>query len=296
MFFGSFVALVTPFKDGSFDKPAFESLVRWHLEQGTHGLVPCGTTGETPVLDLDEYSEVIKTCVQVNDGKLPVIAGAGSNNTKNAIELAKIAEENGADALLVVSPYYNKPTQAGLIAHYAAIHDASNLPIILYNVPSRTGGNIEVDTIIHLAKNYPRIIGIKDASADLTRPIQISRALGHDFCQLSGEDATIGAYLAQGGHGCISVTANTMPATCAALHNAWQSKDVDSFAKYRDMLLPMHQAVFLETSPAPAKYILSKMGFCENELRLPLVPVSMQCQQAIDEVIEELGLLSSKAA
>ena len=296
MFSKSFVALVTPFKNNAFDKEAFAKLVEWHIEQGTHGLVPCGTTGETPVLSLSEYAEVIKTCVDVTAGRVPVIAGAGANSTEVGISLANTATENGADGLLIVSPFYNKPTQEGLIAHYEAVHNATSLPIILYNVPSRTGGDIHVDTVIHLAKNCERIVGIKDASPDLTRPLFLRRALGDDFCLLSGEDATIGAYLGQGGDGCISVTANVAPAACAALHNAWEEKDYETFAKYRDMLLPLHDVLFSETSPTPAKYALSRMGFCQNELRLPLLPASDACEKRVDAVLTELNLLSSKAA
>ncbi len=296
MFTGSFVALTTPFKDGKFDKGAFEKIVSWHLEEGTHGLVPCGTTGETPVLSLDEYASIISTCSKLSAGKIPVIAGAGANDTNKAIKLAKTAEENGADALLIVSPYYNKPTQAGLLAHYGKIADNCDLPIILYNVPARTGGTIEVETVIELANRYENIIGIKDATSDLTRPIAIRRALGESFCLLSGEDATIGAYLGQGGDGCISVSANVAPKLCASLHEAWQNGDIEKFSEIRDMLLPLHEAMFLETSPAPAKYALSKLGFCQNELRLPLVSISDKAERKIDNILNELGILSKKAA
>ncbi|TVQ85096.1 MAG: 4-hydroxy-tetrahydrodipicolinate synthase [Micavibrio sp.] len=296
MFAKSFTALVTPFRDGAFDKSAYEKIVSWQIEQGTHGLVPCGTTGETPVLELDEYAAVVKTCVETVAGRVPVMAGAGSNVTKKAVELAVTAEELGADALLAVSPYYNRPTQEGIIAHMAAIHDATNLPIVLYNVPARTGGVIETETVVHLAKNYPRIAGIKDASPDLVRPLEMRRALGASFALLSGEDATVGAYLGQGGDGCISVTANAAPALCAALHNAWEGGDLENFRRISADLLPLHRAMFCESNPAPAKYALSRLGFCRNELRLPLLPVTEQAARQIDAAMDGLNLSAARAA
>lgn len=296
MFAKSFVALVTPFKDAGFDAQAYEKIVAWHIAQGTHGLVPCGTTGETPVLDTDEYAAVVKTCVDTAKGRVPVMAGAGANDTRKAVKMAVTAEELGADALLVVSPYYNKPTQAGIIAHMKAVHDATKLPIILYNVPSRTGGVIETATVIELAKNFPRIVGIKDASPDLVRPLEMRRALGSDFCLLSGEDATVAAYLAQGGDGCISVTANVAPAQCAQLHEAWAAGDRETFSRLRDALLPLHQAMFCESNPAPAKYALARLGFCRNDLRLPLLPVTEKAAKIIDSAMDGLGLSAAQAA
>ncbi len=296
MFAKSFTALVTPFRDGAFDAAAYERIVSRQIEQGTHGLVPCGTTGETPVLELDEYAAVVKSCVKTAAGRVPVMAGAGSNVTKKAVELAVTAEELGADALLVVSPYYNKPTQAGIIAHTAAIHDATKLPIVLYNVPARTGGVIETETVVHLAKTYPRVAGIKDASPDLVRPLAMRRALGASFSLLSGEDATVAAYLAQGGDGCISVTANVAPAHCAALHNAWESCDLESFRRIAADLLPLHHAMFCESNPAPAKYALSRLGLCSNELRLPLLPVTEQAARQIDAAMDALELSAAAAA
>lgn len=296
MFSKSFVALITPFQDNAFDQETFEKIVNWHIEQGTHGLVPCGTTGETPVLELSEYAQVIQSCVKTANGRVPVIAGAGANATDKAITLAKTAEDNGADALLIVSPYYNKPTQDGIIAHYDAIHSATNLPIVLYNVPSRTGGDIAIDTVIHLGQNYERIVGIKDASPDLTRPVFIRRALGADFCLLYGEDATVGAYLGQGGDGCISVSANVAPGITAAMHNAWAERDFDTFARHRDFLMPLHNVLFYESSPTPTKYALSRMGFGDGTLRLPLLPASTECRLLVDTVLDDLDLLSSKAA
>lgn len=281
MFHGSMVALVTPFKKGKVDFDAFQKLVEWHVASGTHGLIPCGTTGETPTLSEAEHKSLISACIEAVAGRIPVLAGAGSNSTEKAVDLARYAEKHGADGILVVTPYYNKPTQEGMYQHYKTIHDASKLPIMLYNVPSRTGVDIAVETVVRLAK-LKRIVGIKDASVDLSRPLQMRTALGDKFILLSGEDATVAAYLAQGGHGCISVTANVAPKLCADLHNYWQVKDFKNFERVRDMLLPLHKAMFIEASPAPAKYCLAKMGKINNELRLPLVPVTAAAQKVLD--------------
>jgi 4-hydroxy-tetrahydrodipicolinate synthase len=283
------VALVTPFKKGKVDFDAFQKLVEWHIASGTHGLIPCGTTGETPTLHEDEHKRLIDACVEAADGRVPVIAGAGSNSTEKAINLARYAEKSGADGILVVTPYYNKPTQEGLYQHYKAINDACGLPIILYNVPGRTGVEISVDTVIRLA-GLKRVAGIKDASVDLSRPLQLRVALGDGFIQLSGEDATVAAYLAQGGHGCISVTANVAPKLCADLHNYWQKKDFRNFERVRDLLLPLHKNLFIETSPAPAKYCLARLGKCSEELRLPLVPVTAPTRQKLDDAMEFAGV------
>ncbi len=288
-FKGSFVALVTPFKKGKVDFDAFQNLVEWHIANGTHGLVPCGTTGETPTLHESEHKRLIELCVEVADGRVPVIAGAGSNATEKAIDLARHAEKSGADGILVVTPYYNKPTQDGLYQHYKAIHDATNIPIILYNVPGRTGVDLAIETVVRLGA-LKRVAGIKDASVDLSRPLQLRVALGDEFIQLSGEDATVAAYLAQGGHGCISVTANVAPKLCAQLHEAWAKKDYKTFARIRDTLSPLHKYLFAETNPAPAKYCLSKLGKCVEELRLPLVPVTAPTRAKLDEAMEFAGL------
>jgi 4-hydroxy-tetrahydrodipicolinate synthase len=292
MFKGSIVALVTPFKKGKVDIDAFQNLVEWHIASGTHGLVPCGTTGETPTLHDAEHKRLIDACIEAADGRVPVIAGAGSNSTEKAVDLARYAEKSGADGILVVTPYYNKPTQEGLYQHYKTIHDSTNIPIIIYNVPGRTGVEISVETVIRLAA-WKRIVGIKDASVDLSRPLQLRVELGDDFIQLSGEDATVAAYLAQGGHGCISVTANVAPKLCADLHNYWQKKDFKSFERLRDVLLPLHKNLFIETSPAPAKYCLSRLGKCGEELRLPLVPVTAPTRQKLDEAMEFAGLFKA---
>lgn len=290
---GSIPALVTPFAKGKVDFSAFEKLVEWHIAEGSHGLVPCGTTGETPTLSVEEHLAVVRACVKAAKGRVPVIAGAGSNSTDKAIMLAKDAEKNGADAILLVSPYYNKPTQEGLFQHFKAVHDAVGLPIILYNVPGRTGVEISVETVARAGK-LPRIIGIKDASVDLSRPLAIRRLLGPDFIQLSGEDATVAAYLAQGGHGCISVTANVAPKLCADLHDAWAANDMIRFGILRDRLLPLHKTLFIETSPAPAKYCLSKLGMLREDLRLPLVPVTAASRKALDAAMRTVGVAPAK--
>lgn len=288
-FHGSIVALVTPFKKGKVDFDGFQKLVEWHIANGTHGLVPCGTTGETPTLTTEEHKSLVKACVEAADGRVPVIAGAGSNATEKSVELARYAEKCGADGILVVTPYYNKPTQEGLYQHFKTVNDAQGLPVILYNVPGRTGVELSVETTIRLGA-LKRIAGIKDASADLTRPLQIRRALGDKFIQLSGEDGTVAAYLAQGGHGCISVTANVAPRQCAELHNAWQKKDWKKFERIRDSLMPLHKTLFIETNPAPAKYCLSRLGKCADELRLPLVPVTVPARKLLDAAMMEAGV------
>lgn len=291
-FKGSYVALVTPFSKGRVDLDAFHDLIEWHIHNGTDGFVPCGTTGETPTLSETEHKTLIKTCVTAAKGKVPVLAGTGSNATDKAVDLARFAEKSGADGILVVTPYYNKPTQEGLYRHYKAINDAVGLPIILYNVPSRTGVEIAVDTVIRLAE-LKNIAGIKDASLDLSRPLQLRHALGDKFIQLSGEDATVGAYLGQGGHGCISVTANVAPKLCAELHDAWQKRDYKAFERARDLLLPLHKALFMETSPAPAKYCLFRLGKTEEDLRLPLVPVSAATRLKLDVAMEQAGIFKT---
>ncbi|MDE1152325.1 MAG: 4-hydroxy-tetrahydrodipicolinate synthase [Micavibrio sp.] len=289
-FKGSYVALVTPFtKKGKVDFDAFQKLVEWHIASGTHGLVPCGTTGETPTLSTEEHKSLIKACLEATDGRVPVIAGAGSNSTEKAVELARFADKCGADGILVVTPYYNKPGQEGMYQHFKAVNDAVGKPVILYNVPGRTGVEISVETIERLA-SLKNIAGIKDASVDLSRPLHIRNVLGDDFIQLSGEDATVAAYLAQGGHGCISVTANVAPRLCADLHNAWQKKDWKSFERARDALLPLHKTLFAETNPAPAKYCLAKLGKIGEDMRLPMVPVTAPTRQKLDAAMEFAGI------
>jgi 4-hydroxy-tetrahydrodipicolinate synthase len=290
---GSMVALITPFKKGKVDFDAYQRLVEWHVASGTHAVIPCGTTGETPTITESEHKSLIKACVEAADGRIPVIAGAGSNATDTAVDLSRFAEKAGADAILSVTPYYNKPTPEGVFQHFKAVNDACGLPIILYNVPGRTGLEISVDTTIRLANGLKRVAGIKDASVDLSRPLALRHALGDGFIQLSGEDATVAAYLAQGGHGCISVTANAAPKLCAELHVAWQKKDWKNFERIRDLLAPLHKAMFLETNPAPVKYAVARLGKCTEEIRLPMVPVSAVTRQKMDEAMEFAGIFKT---
>ncbi|HYN39910.1 MAG TPA: 4-hydroxy-tetrahydrodipicolinate synthase, partial [Rhodospirillales bacterium] len=256
MFRGSIVALITPFKDGAFDEPAFRALVDWHIDAGTDGLVPCGTTGESPTLSHAEHRQVVEVCIDAAAGRVPVIAGTGSNSTAEAIELTRHARQAGAAAALVVTPYYNKPTQDGLFRHYQAIVDAVDLPVIIYNIPPRSVIDMTVETMARLAK-LPNIAGVKDATADLTRPIRTRLAIGPGFCQLSGEDGTALPFLAAGGHGCISVTANVAPALCAQMQRAWRDGDLATAMALQDRLMPLHGALFCESNPGPVKYAAS---------------------------------------
>lgn len=290
MFHGSIVALITPFKDGKVDEKAFQSFVEWQVAQGTHALVPCGTTGESPTLSHDEHRRVVELCVEAAAGKVPVIAGAGSNSTSEAVELTRHARQAGAAAALVVTPYYNKPTQEGLYQHYKAIHDSADLPIIIYNIPGRSVIDMSVATMARLAK-LPNIVGVKDATADLTRPIRTRLAIRPDFCQLSGEDATALAFNAQGGVGCISVTANIAPALCAAMQNAWAAGDLTEAYRLRDLLQPLHDAMFVETSPGPVKYAASLLGKASADTRLPLVAVADSTREAVKAAMTGAGLL-----
>ncbi|NYZ11991.1 4-hydroxy-tetrahydrodipicolinate synthase [Azospirillum sp. RWY-5-1] len=291
MFHGSIVALITPFKDGKVDEAAFQSFVEWQVSEGTHGLVPVGTTGESPTLSHDEHRRVVELCIEAAGGRVPVIAGTGSNSTAEAIELTQHAKQAGATAALVVTPYYNKPTQEGLYQHFKAIHDAADLPIIIYNIPGRSVVDMSVATMARLAK-LPNIVGVKDATADLVRPLRTRVEIGPDFCQLSGEDATAVAFLAQGGVGCISVTANVAPRLCAEMQNAWRKGDFATCERYRDLLMPLHDAMFVETSPGPVKYAASLLGKCGEEVRLPLVPVSDSTRVAVREAMVQTGLLT----
>lgn len=291
MFKGSFPALITPFRDGAFDEPAFRALIDWHVEQGTDGLVPCGTTGESPTLSHAEHKRVVETCIDAVAGRLPVIAGTGSNSTEEAVELTRHAKTAGADAALVVTPYYNKPTQEGLFAHYKAIHDAVDLPIVIYNIPGRSVVDMTVDTMARLAA-LPNIVGVKDASQDLARPIRMRLAAGADFCQLSGEDGTALPFLAAGGRGCISVTANVAPAPCAAMQKAWRDGDMEEATAINDRLMPLHLALFCEASPAPVKYAVSLLGRCTPEVRLPLVEITDASKAKVKEAMIHAGVLN----
>lgn len=290
MFKGSIVALITPFREGKVDAVAFKDFVDWQIKQGTHGVVPVGTTGESPTLSHEEHRLVVSLTVEVAKGRVPVIAGTGSNSTEEAIALTRHAKEAGADAALIVTPYYNKPSQEGLYQHYKAIHDAVDLPIIIYNIPGRSVIDMSVATMARLAK-LPNIVGVKDATADLARPLRTRVEIGPDFCQLSGEDATVTGFLAQGGVGCISVTANVAPALCSQLHEAWQRGDLVEMARIRDILLPLHQAMFVETSPAPVKYAASLLGKSTPDVRLPLVPCSAEGRTVVEAAMRKAGLI-----
>ena len=291
MFRGSFTALITPFKNGSLDEKAFRDLVDWQIAEGTNGLVPVGTTGESPTLSHDEHMQVVEWCVEQARGRVPVIAGAGSNSTKEAIGLAQHAEKAGADAVLVVSPYYNKPTQEGLYQHFKAINDAIGIPIIMYNIPSRSVIDISVDTMKRLYE-LRNIAGVKDATANMTRVSQQRAALGPDFNQLSGEDITALGFMAHGGHGCISVTSNVAPRLCAQFQSACLRGDYATALTLQDKLTPLHTNLFVETSPAPIKYGMSLIGRCENLLRLPMVPATEKAQVAVREAMVHAGLLN----
>ncbi|MBL8661147.1 MAG: 4-hydroxy-tetrahydrodipicolinate synthase [Rhodospirillales bacterium] len=290
MFKGSIVALITPFREGSFDEPAYRALIDWHLEEGTDGFVPCGTTGESPTLTHDEHRLAVETCVAAVAGRAPVIAGTGSNATAEAIALTQHAEKAGADAALIVTPYYNKPGQEGLYRHYKAIHDATALPIIIYNIPGRCVIDMSVETMARLA-DLPRIVGVKDATADLARPIRTRLAIGDDFCQLSGEDATALPFLAAGGHGCISVSANVAPKACARMHKAWQDGDFATASQISDSLSPLHAALFCESNPVPVKYAVSLLGKCHSEARMPLQQIGRASMELVEQAMRSAGLL-----
>ena len=290
-FSGSMVALITPFHEGQLDEKSFCDLVEWQIAEGTEGLVPCGTTGESPTLSHDEHRRIVELCIKVADGRVPVIAGSGSNSTQEAIELSRHAQVNGADACLVVTPYYNKPNQEGLTQHFRAIHDATDIPIFIYNIPPRSVIDMSIETMAELAK-LPRIIGVKDATADLGRPLRQSIACPAGFIQLSGEDITALPFLAQGGVGCISVSANVAPRQCAAMHNAWRNHDIDTACQINRQLAPLHDAMFCQPSPAPAKYGASLLSRCRPETRLPITGLSEEMQKHVANAVQQLGLLT----
>ena len=288
---GSIPALVTPFKNGALDLDTLKHLVDWQIDQGSTGLVPVGTTGESPTLSHEEHETVVEVVVKAARGRVPVIAGAGSNNTAEGIRLIRHAEKVGADAALVVTPYYNKPTQAGLIAHYTALHDCCTLPIIIYNIPGRSVVDMTPETMGALAK-LPRIIGVKDATGKIERVSQQRATCGTDFIQLSGEDATALGFNAHGGTGCISVTANVAPKLCAEFQAATLAGDYKTALAYQDRLMPLHEAIFLEPGLAGAKYGLSRLGLCAPEVRLPLVGLTDGTKARIDAAMRHAGLLN----
>jgi 4-hydroxy-tetrahydrodipicolinate synthase len=289
-FRGSYTALVTPFKNGSIDEAAFRSLVSWQIEEGTHGLVPVGTTGESPTLSHDEHKHVVEWCIDEAKGRVPVIAGAGSNSTKEAIELAQHAEKAGADAVLVVTPYYNKPNQEGLYQHFKAINDAIGIPIIIYNIPARSIVDMSVDTMARLFE-LKNIAGVKDATANIVRVSQQRAAMGEDFNQLSGEDATVLGYMAHGGHGCISVTANVAPKLCSQFQEACMQGAFDTALQIQDRLMPLHDAMFCEASPAPVKYAASLLGMSSDEVRLPMMAATDAARAKVKAAMQSAGLL-----
>jgi 4-hydroxy-tetrahydrodipicolinate synthase len=291
MFQGSICALITPFTGDGIDEAAFQAFVEWQIGQGTHGLVPCGTTGESPTLSHAEHMRVVELCVEAAAGRVPVIAGAGSNSTAEAVLLARHAAECGADAALSVTPYYNKPTQEGLYQHFKAIHDAADLPILVYNIPGRSVVDMSVETMARLAE-LRNVVGVKDATNDLARPLRTRIEIGADFCQLSGEDATATAFLAQGGVGCISVTANVAPRLCADQQEAWQRGEIAAMAEMRDRLAPLHRALFLESSPAPVKYAVSLLGMAAQRVRPPLVEPGEGTRQTVAAAMRHAGVLN----
>jgi len=291
MFKGSFVALITPFANAKVDEGAFKSFVEWHIQEGTNGLVPCGTTGESPTLSHEEHMRVNELCMEVNAGRVPVIAGAGSNSTDEAVMHVRHAKEIGADAALVVMPYYNKPTPEGQYRHFAACCEAADIPIIIYNIPGRSVVDMSVETMARLAE-LPNIVGVKDATADLSRPMLTTQAIGKDFCQLSGEDATALPFLIGGGHGCISVSANIAPRLCSDMHTAWWDGDIAKAMDLQERLMPVHQAMFCEASPGPVKYAAELLGICSSETRLPLCEIADSSKSQVKAALVSAGLLN----
>ena len=288
---GSITALITPFKDGKVDEAAFRNLINWQIAEGTQGLVPCGTTGESPTLSHDEHNRVIEICVEEARGRVPVIAGTGSNSTEEAIMLTRHAKDVGCDAVLSVTGYYNKPTQEGQYRHFMAVADAVDIPIILYNIPARAIVGINVDTMARLSK-HKNIIGVKDATANLTRPSLERLAFGPDWLMVSGEDGTALGYNAHGGQGCISVAANLAPRACAEFQAACAAGDYAKARDYQDRLMPLHDALFCETSPAPVKYGASLLGLCSAEVRLPLVEASDNARSLMKAAMQHAGILN----
>ena len=290
-FKGSITALITPFKDGKVDEPALQRLVEWQIDQGTHGLVPCGTTGESPTLTHDEHRRVVELCVEAAAGRVPVIAGTGSNSTAEAVELTRHAKSAGADGVLVVTPYYNKPTQEGLYLHFKAINDCTDVPIVIYNIPGRSVIDMSVETMARLFK-LANIIGLKDATANMARVSLQRAALGTEFIQLSGEDATALGFMAHGGQGCISVTANVAPALCAEFQLACLAGNFHLALQLQDRLMPLHDALFVESNPGPVKHAASKLGLCSSDTRLPLAPLAPASRKKVEDALSAVGLVA----
>ena len=289
---GSLTALVTPFRENAFDEDAFRAHVHWQIENGTNGLVPVGTTGESPTLSHDEHKQVVECCIDEAKGRVPVVAGAGSNSTEEAIDFSRHAEKAGADAVLIVTPYYNKPSQEGMFRHFKAINDAIGIPIIIYNIPPRSVVDMSVATMARLFE-LKNIVGVKDATGNLMRVSQQRHAMGPDFIQLSGDDMTALAYNAAGGHGCISVVSNVAPALCAELQRTSLAGDFSSALKVQDPLVPLHEAIFLEAGLAGAKCGLSLLGRSNEEIRLPMLPVAEPTKAVIRKAMVHAGLLNA---
>ena len=292
MFKGSLVALITPMtRDGKLDERAFQDFVAWQVAEGAQGLIPVGTTGESPTLSHAEHQRVVELCIEAAGGKVPVIAGAGSNSTAEAVALTQHAKKAGADGVLVVTPYYNKPTQEGMYLHFKAVADSADIPVIIYNIPPRSVVDMSVETMARLAK-HPNIVGVKDATANLTRPLHTKAACGPDFCQLSGEDHTALSFLAAGGVGCISVTANIAPRLCREMHDAWAEGRVKDAMAIQDRLVPVHDAMFCETSPGPVKFAASLLGHGNDFCRLPIAPIADASKERVRAALTGAGLLN----
>ena len=290
MFFGSIPALITPFKNQKVDYESLNKIINYLIENGSNGLVPCGTTGESPTLSNEEHKKIIEETIKINDNRVPIIAGTGSNNTAEAIDYTRHAESIGADAGLVVTPYYNKPTQEGLYSHFRSIASSVKFPIIIYNIPGRSVIDMSIKTMVELAK-IDNIVGVKDATNDLFRPLLTAATMKDDFCYLSGEDGTALAFLAQGGHGCISVTANVAPNLCSSLHKAWRNKDIQKAQDINLKLAKLHEALFTESSPGPVKFAASIIGLCSSETRLPLVDIKESTKNIVTNCLKDLSLI-----
>ncbi|MFZ1388432.1 MAG: 4-hydroxy-tetrahydrodipicolinate synthase [Thiolinea sp.] len=290
MFQGSYVALITPFRDGQIDEVALRRMVNWHIDQGTHSLIPMGTTGESPTVSQDEHEQVIRIVIEETAGRIPVIAGAGSNNPMESVHYAKVAADLGANAILCVAGYYNRPSQEGLYQHFSYLHEHSSLPIIIYNIPPRAVVDIKADTMARLAQ-LPRVVGVKDATGDLTRISQERQLITKPFSYLSGDDMTALAYNAAGGNGCISVTANIAPKLCAQFQTACLNGDYRQALVLHEQLVPLHQALFREPNPSGPKYAASLLGLCSEEVRLPLVPLTEASKVEIRQCLQRLDLI-----
>ena len=290
MFKGSIPAVITPFSEDKVDYDSLTKVLTHLIDNGSHGLVPCGTTGESPTLSHDEHKKIIEETIRVTDKRIPVIAGTGSNNTLEAIEFTEHAANSGADAALIVTPYYNKPTQSGLYEHFRVIAEKTNIPIIIYNIPGRSIVDMSIETMIELSK-IKNIIGVKDATNDLFRPLLTRKKMQNEFCYLSGEDGTALAYLAQGGDGCISVTANVAPKLCSEMHIAWQESNISKAQEINLKLSSLHNALFIESSPGPVKYAASLLGLCNEKTRLPLSQIKDDTKKLVKNCLQELQLL-----